>query len=168
MEIHEDGEEIDSCGGRRRHRDRADVGVRHRHRRRPASGAAVCVRRGDPEPATPAAAGQVELGTRDTALGRVLTDGDGLTLYRFDEDTADTIRCTGPCAEIWPPSLGAPDPDATLAARTGVTTRPDGTEQITYDGHPLYRFAKDTAPGQTSGDGVKGTWHVVTVDSAHG
>ncbi|MFC0452777.1 hypothetical protein [Rhodococcus jostii] len=119
-------------------------------------------------PATPAAGGQVELGARDTALGRVLTDGDGFTLYRFDEDTADTIRCTGPCAQIWPPSLGAPDPEATLAARADVTTRPDGTEQTTYDGHPLYRFAKDTAPGQTSGDGVKGTWHVVTVDSAHG
>ncbi|KXX63269.1 hypothetical protein GXW84_36860 [Rhodococcus sp. IEGM 248] len=122
----------------------------------------------NPEPATPAAAGQVELGTRDTALGTVLTDGDGLTLYRFDEDTPGSIRCTGPCAEIWPPSLSAPRPDATLAARTGATTRPDGTEQITYDGHPLYRFAKDTAPGQTGGDGVKGTWHVVTVDSAHG
>ncbi|WAM15410.1 MULTISPECIES: COG4315 family predicted lipoprotein [Rhodococcus] len=122
----------------------------------------------NPEPATPAAAGQVELGTRDTALGAVLTDGDGFTLYRFDEDTPGSIRCTGPCAEIWPPSLGAPRPDATLAARTGATTRPDGTEQITYDGHPLYRFAKDTAPGQTGGDGVKGTWHVVTVDSAHG
>ena len=114
-------------------------------------------------------AGQVELGTRESALGTVLTDGDGFTLYRFDEDTPGTIRCTGPCAEIWPPSLvGAPRPDATLAARAGATTRPDGTEQITYDGHPLYRFAKDTAPGQTGGDGVKGTWHVVTVDSAHG
>ncbi|CAG7619405.1 COG4315 family predicted lipoprotein [Rhodococcus opacus] len=118
--------------------------------------------------ATPAAAGQVELGTRDTAVGTVLTDGDGLALYRFDEDTPGSIRCTGPCAEIWPPSLGAPRPDATLAARTGATTRPDGTVQITYDGHPLYRFAKDTAPGQTRGDGIKGTWHVVTVDSAHG
>lgn len=118
--------------------------------------------------ATPAAAGQVELGTRDTALGTVLTDGDGLTLYRSDEDTPGSIRCTGPCAEIWPPSLGAPRPDATLAARTGATTRPDGTVQITYDGHPLYRFAKDTAPGQTGGDDIKGTWHVVTVDSAHG
>ncbi|WP_009473227.1 hypothetical protein [Rhodococcus sp. JVH1] len=121
-----------------------------------------------PMPPSASAAGQVELGTWDTALGTVLTDEDGFTLYRFDEDTPGTIRCTGPCAEIWPPSLGAPQPDATLSARAGATMRPDGAEQITYDGHPLYRFAKDTAPGQTSGDGVKGTWHVVTVDSAHG
>lgn len=119
---------------------------------------------------TTAAATAPTLGTRDTALGTVLTDGDGFTLYRFDEDTADQVRCVGPCAEIWPPTPGTPvpNPESVLPGTVGTTTRPDGVEQATYDGHPLYRFAKDTAPGVTSGDGVKGTWHVVTVDAAHG
>ncbi|OUS92665.1 hypothetical protein CA951_27605 [Rhodococcus sp. NCIMB 12038] len=110
------------------------------------------------------------LGTRETALGTVLTDGDGFTLYRFDEDTADLVKCVGPCAEIWPPTQGTPvpNPNSILPGTVGTTTRPDGVEQATYDGHPLYRFAKDTAPGVTSGDGVKGTWHVVTVDAAQG
>ncbi|MGW4336887.1 COG4315 family predicted lipoprotein [Rhodococcus koreensis] len=124
----------------------------------------------DAAPATGASDAATTLGTRETALGTVLTDGDGFTLYRFDEDTADLVRCVGPCAEIWPPTPGTPlpHPDAVLPGTVGTTTRPDGVEQATYDGHPLYRFAKDSAPGLTSGDGVKGTWHVVTVDAAHG
>ncbi|WP_225927710.1 COG4315 family predicted lipoprotein [Rhodococcus opacus] len=124
----------------------------------------------DAAPTTGAADAAATLGTRETALGTVLTDGDGFTLYRFDEDTADLVRCVGPCAEIWPPTPGTPlpHPDAVLPGTVGTTTRPDGVAQATYDGHPLYRFAKDTAPGVTSGDGVKGTWHVVTVDAAHG
>ncbi|WP_231868899.1 COG4315 family predicted lipoprotein [Rhodococcus opacus] len=145
------------------------------------AGAAVAVMSGCSQaPEAPAAAPDAAatgasgtaptLGTRETALGTVLTDGDGFTLYRFDEDTADLVRCVGQCAEIWPPTPGAPlpHPDAVLPGTVGTTTRPDGVEQATYDGHPLYRFAKDTAPGLTSGDGVKGTWHVVTVDAAHG
>ena len=121
-------------------------------------------------PTTGVADAAPTLGTRETALGTVLTDGDGFTLYRFDEDTADLVKCVGPCAEIWPPTQGTPvpNPDSVLPGTVGTTTRPDGVEQATYDGHPLYRFAKDTAPGVTSGDGVKGTWHVVTVDAAQG
>ncbi|GAA4489312.1 hypothetical protein GCM10023094_50670 [Rhodococcus olei] len=125
-----------------------------------------------PTPAAASGAGmpapEVELGTRGTALGTVLTDGAGFTLYRFDEDTPTEIHCTGPCAEIWPPSIGTPHGDGHLPGTLGTMTRPDGAAQATYDGSPLYRFAKDTAPGQTTGDGVKGTWHVVTVDAAHG
>ncbi len=117
---------------------------------------------------TPAPAAGPALATRDTTLGTVLTDGDGYTLYTFDEDTAAEITCVGQCAEIWPPSLGAPQAAAPLPGNLGTMARPDGTPQATYDGRPLYRFAKDTAPGQTSGDGVKGTWHVVVVDSAAG
>lgn len=115
---------------------------------------------------TPAPAAGLELAARDTPLGTVLTDGEGYTLYTFDEDTPTEIKCVGQCAEIWPPSLGAPQAATPLPGSLGTMNRPDGTAQATYDGHPLYRFAKDTAPGQTSGDGVKGTWHVVVVDQA--
>lgn len=117
---------------------------------------------------TTAPAAGPELVARDTALGTVLTDGDGFTLYTFDEDTPAEITCVGQCAEIWPPSLGAPQAANPLPGSLGTMARPDGSQQATYDGHPLYRFAKDTAPGQTSGDGVKGTWHVVVVDPAAG
>jgi predicted lipoprotein with Yx(FWY)xxD motif len=55
-----------------------------------------------------------------------------------------------------------------LAGALGTVTRPDGATQATYDGLPLYRFAKDTEPGQTSGDGVKGTWHVITAGASGG
>ncbi|WP_241566129.1 hypothetical protein [Prescottella agglutinans] len=115
-----------------------------------------------------AAATGLELAAADTALGTVLTDGDGFTLYTFDEDTPTEIKCVGQCAEIWPPSLGAPQAATPLPGSLGTMARPDGTAQATYDGRPLYRFAKDTAPGQTGGDGVKGTWHVVVVDPAAG
>jgi predicted lipoprotein with Yx(FWY)xxD motif len=113
-------------------------------------------------------AGGPELGATETALGTVLTDGDGFTLYRFDEDSPGVSRCAGQCAEIWPPALGAPQAAVPLAGTLGTAVRPDGTVQATYDGQPLYRFAKDSAPGQTGGDGVKGTWHVITVEAAHG
>ncbi|MGF7124676.1 COG4315 family predicted lipoprotein [Rhodococcus sp. BE178] len=115
---------------------------------------------------TAAPTGGLEIGTAETALGTVLTDGDGFTLYRFDEDVPGAIKCTGQCAEIWPPAIGAPQAAGPLSGALGTAARPDGTTQATYDGQPLYRFAKDTAPGQTSGDGVKGTWHVVRVDTA--
>ncbi|MBC2639796.1 MULTISPECIES: hypothetical protein [unclassified Rhodococcus (in: high G+C Gram-positive bacteria)] len=121
-----------------------------------------------PQPTGNGSAADYELAVRETPIGTVLTNGDGFTLYLFDEDTSTTIGCTGPCADIWPPALGTPSAGAPLPGSVGTTTRPDGAEQATYDGHPLYRFAKDTAPGQTSGDGVKGTWHVVKVDTAHG
>ncbi|MCZ4559016.1 hypothetical protein O4215_25975 [Rhodococcus maanshanensis] len=117
---------------------------------------------------TAAPAAGTGLSTAETPLGTVLTDGDGFTLYRFDEDSPGVSRCAGQCAEIWPPALGAPRAVVPLAGALGTVTRPDGATQATYDGLPLYRFAKDTEPGQTSGDGVKGTWHVITAGAAGG
>jgi predicted lipoprotein with Yx(FWY)xxD motif len=115
-----------------------------------------------------APAGGPEIKIAETSLGAVLTDGDGFTLYRFDEDTPDVSTCAGQCAVIWPPAIGAPHATAALPGVLGTATRPDGTLQASYDGRPLYRFAKDTAPGQTSGDGVKGTWHVVRAETIPG
>lgn len=104
-----------------------------------------------------------ELASRRTELGTVLTDGKGFTLYTFDKDSTDTSACAGKCAGLWPPATGTPHAaeGVELPGRLGHFTRADGTVQVSYDGRPVYRFAKDTQPGQTTGDGVKGTWHVV-------
>ncbi|MFC9841442.1 hypothetical protein ACFVKB_48015 [Rhodococcus sp. NPDC127530] len=118
---------------------------------------------------TPAGGGAVQLGTQETALGTVVTDPAGYTLYWFTEDTPDTSACVGQCTTVWPPTLGAPHTGgrAELTGALGTLTRPDdGAQQAVYDGHPLHRFAKDTAPGQTNGDGVKGQWHVMPASPA--
>ena len=99
----------------------------------------------------------------DTDLGSILVDGDGMTLYLFESDTGDTSTCTGDCAATWPPLIA----DAPTAGEgvdeelLGTTTRDDGEVQVTYDGHPLYGFASDQAPGDTEGQGVGDVWFVV-------
>ncbi|MCB5180044.1 SCO0930 family lipoprotein [Streptomyces antimicrobicus] len=105
---------------------------------------------------------------QDAALGPVLVDGAGFTLYRFDKDTAKppTSTCDGDCAKAWPP---VPAADAKAAAGTdpsllGEVVRPDGSKQLTVAGWPAYRFAKDTAPGETKGQGVGGTWFALAPD----
>ncbi|MEU0506800.1 hypothetical protein [Nocardia sp. NPDC005998] len=109
------------------------------------------------------------LGATTTALGTVVTDAAGYTLYWFTPDTPTSSACVGQCATTWPPTLGAPKAaDGTnLPGALSTLTRPDGgAQQAVYDGHPLYRFAKDDAPGQTNGEGVKGQWHVALVTPA--
>ncbi len=100
-------------------------------------------------------------------LGEVVTDQNGLTLYRFDKDTAkpSASNCNDACAMTWPPALGNPasvqlqgvDP-----ALVGTVTRADGTEQLTLNGWALYTYAKDTAAGDAKGQGVGDTWFAVT------
>ncbi|MFD4029377.1 SCO0930 family lipoprotein [Streptomyces sp. NPDC058637] len=101
-------------------------------------------------------------------LGKVLTDSAGFTLYRFDKDTADPPKsnCEGDCASAWPV---VPADDATAAAGSdaallGEVTRADGTEQLTVGGWPMYRYAKDTRPGDATGQGVGGTWFASAPD----
>lgn len=103
------------------------------------------------------------------ALGTILVDGGGYTVYTWDRDTTSTSGCTGGCAGTWPAVL-VPDGTATPIPAEGVTgtlatsARPDGGgNQLTLDGKPLYRYAADAAPGEAKGDGVGGVWHVVTV-----
>ncbi|MFJ1790203.1 hypothetical protein [Kitasatospora griseola] len=101
-------------------------------------------------------------------LGTLVTDGQGFTLYRFDQDTNNpsATHCTGDCATLWPPELttgsGAPALKGIDAKLVSTVTRPDGTHQITLNGWPLYRYAPDTKPGQTNGQGVGGTWWATT------
>jgi predicted lipoprotein with Yx(FWY)xxD motif len=96
------------------------------------------------------------VGVRHTSLGRVIVDSKGRTLYLFEKDTSRRSACSGQCAQFWPPLLthGAP------VARTGVKKsllgkirRADGTQQVTYAGHPLYLYVGDSKPGQTNGEG---------------
>ncbi|WP_433194603.1 COG4315 family predicted lipoprotein [Nocardia sp. CA-107356] len=120
-------------------------------------------------PQASAAAPVAQLGATTTALGNVVTDAAGYTLYWFTQDTPTSSACVGQCATTWPPTLGAPRAAAgtDLPGALGTLTRPDGgAQQAVYDGRPLYRFAKDDAPGQTNGEGVKGQWHVALVTPA--
>ncbi len=96
----------------------------------------------------------------ETANGEILTDANGMTLYTFDNDTAGTSNCYDACAANWPP-LAAAD-GATAEGDYSVVTRKDGTMQWAYEGKPLYLWIKDKAPGDMTGDGVKGVWHVAT------
>ena len=87
-------------------------------------------------------------------LGRILADSRGRTLYLFEKDKRGHSACAGACATYWPPLLTRGKPTAARAAKQallGTTRRADGTTQVTYAGHPLYRFVQDTKPGQTTG-----------------
>ena len=109
--------------------------------------------------ARPSAAPLAVLKTEQTpALGTVLTDAQGFTVYWFAKDSPTTSACAGACAAAWPPVLGTPRAASgvKLGGTLGEIKRPDGTMQATYDGHPLYLFAGDRAPGQANGNGVDG------------
>ena len=95
----------------------------------------------------------------------ILTNAQGMTLYYFKPDTATTSACTGSCAGFWPPlvftSSGSPSSASSLPGTLSVVTDANG-QQVEYNGHMLYTFSGDTAPGQTHGEGIKGVWFVAT------
>jgi predicted lipoprotein with Yx(FWY)xxD motif len=94
----------------------------------------------------------------------VLTNSKGFTLYTFAPDTSTTSKCNGSCATNWPPVTG-PVTGAGVTGTFATITRSGGAVQATFDGHPLYTFAGDTAPGQGNGNGVNafgGLWHEIT------
>lgn len=88
----------------------------------------------------------------------VLTDANGMTLYTFDNDSAGTSNCYDSCAVKWPPLMAeagaATDGDFSVVART------DGTSMWAYKGAPLYYWQEDMQPGDITGDGVGGVWHL--------
>jgi predicted lipoprotein with Yx(FWY)xxD motif len=99
------------------------------------------------------------LWTAETAKGRALVDEKGMTLYTFDRDVGGKSMCNGPCAENWPPLLASVDARPTGAMT--IVPRVDGRNMWAYKGKPLYAYKKDTAPGQTNGDGfLNGAWHM--------
>jgi len=114
-------------------------------------------------PASPGPA--TALKTETTRVGRVLASSRGLTLYYYGEDKpgSGTSVCTGACATAWPP-LAAPvkaPSGVRLPGKLGVITRPNGVKQVTLNGYPLYRHTGDKAPGQATGNGIEGSWHVI-------
>ncbi len=118
---------------------------------------------------TPAGAAAQTLGTAKIGGATVLTNSKGLTLYWFAKDTATTSNCTGACATFWPPVTGTVTAGAGVnSSKIGSITRSDGTKQATYDGHPLYTYSGDTAPGQNNGNNINasgGVWHEVTLSA---
>jgi predicted lipoprotein with Yx(FWY)xxD motif len=99
-----------------------------------------------------------------TDLGKTLVDSQGRTVYLFTADSGTASMCTGACATAWPPVTATGTPRVGKGAKAsliGTTTRADGSEQVTYKGHPLYRFAKDRKAGDTNGEGISafgGSW----------
>lgn len=113
-----------------------------------------------------AATANADLKTADTALGRVVVDSDGRTVYVFDKDTAGsgTSACTGDCRAKWPPVQARPG-RLTVSGVTGMLgtiPRDDGTEQVTLAGTPLYLYSGDAHPGDVTGQGVGGVWWAVS------
>ena len=91
----------------------------------------------------------------------VLTNGKGFTLYSFAPDTPTTSKCYGSCAAYWPPVIGSSAAGSGLPGETGTIKRTDGSPQLTYNGHPLYTYIGDSAPGQATGNNLNlngGLW----------
>ena len=112
------------------------------------------------------------LRAEDTSLGTILVDQQGMTVYVFANDTADSSTCTGSCASNWPPvepPRASPTSAPDVTVELGAIRRDDGSRQLTVANHPLYTFVGDTARGQTNGHGRTldgGLWSAVSPDGA--
>jgi predicted lipoprotein with Yx(FWY)xxD motif len=97
-------------------------------------------------------------------LGNVLVDSEGMTVYLYTPDKGSESTCYGECEAAWPPLTAAGKPTAGEGAKSsalGTTKRKDGTMQVTYEGHPLYTFSGDEAPGEANGQELDGIWFVL-------
>ena len=131
------------------------------------------------QPSTPAASASsstaattIDLQSVSGIDGKFLADGQGRALYLFEADKGSTSTCTGACASAWPPVTASAMPMAgggVSQSLLGTTKRADGTEQLTYNGHPLYYFAADTGSGMAKGQGTKAFgagWYVLNAKGA--
>lgn len=104
---------------------------------------------------------------KNGSFGKMLVDDKGRTLYEFDKDSKDKSMCTGSCAQAWPPLTVKAKPTAGSGLKADLlktTKRDDGSEQVTYNGRPLYRFADDTKAGDINGQGVNAfgaKWYIM-------
>src|SRR5581483_4172348 len=109
---------------------------------------------------------------RKTSFGKILVDKTGRTLYAFGHDKKDKSRCSGQCAGFWPPVAAPKHPTvASGISKSKLKTikRGDGTKQLSYNGHPLYRYSGDAKPGDTNGENITafgGTWDVLSKSGA--
>jgi predicted lipoprotein with Yx(FWY)xxD motif len=107
--------------------------------------------------------------TVSTPLGTILTNADGMTLYGFAADSKGVSNCDATCLQYWPPVSPGPSakPPAGVDAKLGVITGTNGSPQLTVDGWPVYTYAGDHAPGNTSGQALDtsgGLWWVIGTD----
>ena len=117
-----------------------------------------------PAAAAPSGPAMVNAGKNDQ-FGSFLVDDKGMSLYLFTKDTPNTTTCYDKCATAWPPLLTTGSAVAGTgldASKFGTTTRTDGTTQVTYNGWPLYYFAKDKQAGDTTGQNVGSIWYLVS------
>jgi predicted lipoprotein with Yx(FWY)xxD motif len=133
----------------------------------------------DPASSASSAAGGSSTATTDmlmaaqtSALGSIVTDHKGWTLYRYDKDTASPTSmsmCTGECAKTWMPEMadsGLPQVNGVDSSLVGSVSRADGMKQVTLAGWPLYRYMGDTKAGEWKGQGNGGVWYAVTPTGA--
>ena len=120
---------------------------------------------GPPKTASGAAA---TVGVSNEGLGNILVNSQGRTLYLFTRDSGTMSECSGACAVNWPPLKATGKPTIGTGANaslTSTTSRPGGTKQVTYNGHPLYLFKGDSNPGDTNGQGLNafgGNWYALS------
>jgi predicted lipoprotein with Yx(FWY)xxD motif len=108
------------------------------------------------------------IGVASNGLGKILVDSRGRTIYLFEKDAGTKSACAGDCEIAWPPVSADNRPTVGSGldeAKVGTTSRSDGDAQVTYNGHPLYLFAGDRNPGETSGQGLNAfgaQWYVAS------
>ncbi len=114
----------------------------------------------------PVASGAQVLEAKQIGAVNLLTNAKGFTLYSFAPDSPNKSACYGSCAAYWPPVAGNASAGPGVTGTLGTIKRTDGSTQATYDGHPLYTYVGDNAPGQAGGNNINlngGLWHDVPV-----
>ena len=114
---------------------------------------------------SPEATEGLGLATTETDLGTIVVDSEGMTVYQFDSDEqgSGTSTCEGQCLQNWPAVPGSEDTELDgVTGEVDVITGTDGKPQLTLDGWPLYYYAADENPGDTTGQGVNDIWWVVS------
>jgi predicted lipoprotein with Yx(FWY)xxD motif len=118
-----------------------------------------------PSTSSKTAAATVDL--RKTSLGTMLVGPDGRSLYLFLKDKSGKSTCSGACASAWPPLMTSGKPTAGKGVKASLLTtvkRSDGSTEVVYNHHPLYYYAGDSSPGQTTGEGLTqfgAPWYVL-------
>jgi predicted lipoprotein with Yx(FWY)xxD motif len=116
---------------------------------------------------SPGASAAPTVAITHSKFGNILVDGGGRTLYLFEADKTTASTCYSSCASLWPPltvSGAVKAGPQVIASQLGTTKRTDGTTEVTYNGHPLYYYAPDAKPGDTSGQGLNqfgAGWYVL-------
>jgi len=116
-----------------------------------------------------AAATGTALEAKKVGGATLLTNSKGFTLYWFVPDTSTQSKCSGTCSHYWPPVKGPASAMSGVKGTLTVITRSDGSKQAVWNGHPLYTYIGDTAPGEAKGNGLNlsgGVWHDITLSGS--